>query len=358
MAEYKKKTKQERDEEYDKYVASLFIEGIKTQQAPWMKPWSPDMPKEYNPINDVYKGTNQLVLELYRTVILHSDDPRWLTFNQIRDINKKIKNEKKHLWVKKGAKGVPIRFYSPIYLDKDNNQLDPKDPNLSEKIAKKSSILKQYFVFNSKDIIRKIYNKNGEVKLDENGNEMYKQGLPPLEKKDNTIDFEPIITAENIIKNTNAKIYHDQKDRCFYTEYDDAIHMVKPQNFASTEDYYDTLLHELTHWTGETNRLNREEIQKYQESDQWRAREELIAEIGSYMLAREANINFKPTENNLAYVNSWVQFLSEKPSEINNACKKATEASKYILSFSNTNKNQPKEDIKENEIKETKGKRR
>ena len=367
---YKKMTKEEKDAKYEEFIAELFIKGIKTRQAPWMKPWQPGEPEDFNPItnkNKPYQGSNQMVLELYRTIILHSEDPRWLTFNQIKKMNIG-KEEKDQIQLKAGSKGVPIRFYTEkTYGNKQKNNEENDEEEITEidvlDRKKTYSVLKQYYVFNAKDIIRKIYDENGNVKLDENGKEMYVPALPPLEKKEK-INFESNITADELIKNTNVKIYHDQKDRCFYTQTDDSIHMVKPENFKSTQDYYDTLLHELTHWTGGEKRLNREEIIKYGTSKEWRAKEELIAEIGGFMLAKEAKINFNPSENNLAYVDSWVNFLKDKPAEITNACKKANQSKNYILGFSNQNNNAPqamaikREIEQENTQEQPKGRRR
>ncbi len=48
---------------------------------------------------------------------------------------------------------------------------------------------------------------------------------------------------------------------------------------SSTENYYAVLLHELTHWTGGSKRLDREQVGKGSNESKY-AFEELIAEAG------------------------------------------------------------------------------
>ena len=76
--------------------------------------------------------------------------------------------------------------------------------------------------------------------------------------------------------------------------------------FEDTEGYYSTLFHELIHWTGYKNRLNRLVLKK--ESD--RAFEELVAEIGASFLCAEYGIT--PNINNTSsYVASWLKALKD-----------------------------------------------
>lgn len=95
--------------------------------------------------------------------------------------------------------------------------------------------------------------------------------------------------------------------------------------FEDTEGYYSTLLHELVHWTGHKNRLNRLEINK--ESD--RAFEELVAEIGASFLCAEFGIIPNIT-NTSSYVASWLKALHNDKNYIFKAVKSATTAVNYL----------------------------
>ena len=359
MATYRKLTKEEREEknkEYEKSVAELFINAIKENKAPWQKPWKAGSSMaDYNPVTKQknknakpYQGINALYLELVREIYFQSQDPRWMTFLQVKGLNKEGQKKEDFIHVKEGEKATPIKFYTPKYLDKDGKPV-PVDENGiydRDKVVRSVPVLQTHFVFHVSQIVKDKYDENGNLLLDENGKKQYIPAFEPIKIEEEKLNVKPLIEPDTLIKNTNVKIKHDQKDRCYYTEFDDAIHLVPKQQFKDTQNYYDTLLHELTHWTGVKKRLDREEFQKYSDSKEWRAKEELVAEIGGYMLAKECNINFEPTQNNISYVESWCNHIKEKPTAIFEACEKAKKASDYIQSFTREHK---KENIHEND---------
>lgn len=137
----------------------------------------------------------------------------------------------------------------------------------------------------------------------------------------------PIEKAENILAASGAAIKHDQSNRAFYRRMEDAIHLPPKENFDAPDKYYATALHELGHWTGEEKRLNREfgpfGSEKY-------AREELRAEIASWMLGQEIGIGHDPGQH-AAYVQSWIQALKEDPYEIVRACRDAEKIKEYVF---------------------------
>ena len=67
---------------------------------------------------------------------------------------------------------------------------------------------------------------------------------------------------------------------------------------------------------------------------------------------------FKPTDNNLSYVESWCSSLKEKPASIFEACQKAKKASDYIQDFTRNNtKEKVNESTTENVEIQIKGKK-
>ena len=344
MAYKKKYTAEDRakkEQQYERTVADLFIKGMEENKLPWQKPWSPTrnvldhnyftMEKNGTQTNN-YNGINSILCELVRTVNYNSDDPRWCTMAQIIKHNEGIEDPSKKLWVKKGSTGTPIKYYTKKYFDSDGKEIETKDGETPKNPAYTKSILQTYNLFHASQIVTYKHNEKGERLKDKDGNFISEPAFiyePPKELQN--LDFSKEV--DTIIKNTGAVIVHDTADLCAYIPTQDKIHMVKPEKFKKPEEYYDTLLHELTHWTGHPDRLNREEARRYRESDEWRAKEELIAEIGGYLLARECNIAFTPSSNNLAYVNSWIKVLQDNPKEIFEATKKAEKATKYVVEF-------------------------
>ena len=70
-----------------------------------------------------------------------------------------------------------------------------------------------------------------------------------------------------------------------------------------------------------------------------RAKEELVAEIGCYLLCRDAELYYEPNDNNKAYVQSWCSIIDKKNDAIEEACKKAQKASSYIMDFTRKKNN-------------------
>ncbi len=367
-----KEERQKKRDDYEKQVADMFIKGIQEGTAPWRKPWIPGVNKrDYNLFQmadkngkqtNHYRGINGLICEISRSFYLGSDDPRWCTVNELMEHNAKIKDEKEHLWVKKGEKGTTISFFERRFYDKDGHPIkyDENNPTYAGvEIAYSKPILRNWVIFNASQIGKYTYDENDNRVKDKDGNPVYRLGFEPIkvEKEEKNV-IETLIEPETLIKNTGVKIDYDQIDQGYYTERDDHIHLVPKEKFNSQTDYYSTVLHELTHWTGVSWRLDREEFANYSKSKQWRAKEELVAEIGSYLLAKDCNIMFKPSDNNLAYVESWCSCLKEKPSSIFEACQKAKKASDYIQDFSRTNTNKNvREETEENVEIQIKGRK-
>ena len=94
------------------------------------------------------------------------------------------------------------------------------------------------------------------------------------------------------------------------------------------EDFYAVFFHELTHWTGSKERLNRD---KNYRKLQGRAYEELIAELGSAFICADVDILSEQSSlNHASYIQSWLQALKDDPKMIVSAASKASKAFAYI----------------------------
>ncbi len=107
----------------------------------------------------------------------------------------------------------------------------------------------------------------------------------------------------------------------------DDIHLPDRAAFKDQAGYYETVLHELGHATGHETRLNRFFGPFGSEGY---AREELRAEIASYMLARDLGISFDPS-NHAAYVDSWLAALREDKNEIFRAARDAETIKTWVM---------------------------
>ena len=153
------------------------------------------------------------------------------------------------------------------------------------------------------------------------------EGLPAYEPK--KIDFNPIEKAEEILNNSGAKIKHKAQDRAYYSPVTDTITLPLKEQFVSSEEYYRTALHELGHWTGHSSRNNRDMSGSF--GTESYAKEELVAEITSFLVGTQCGLGHEPDKNNIAYLKSWAKAIRDEPSFLFNAVKEADRAAKLIL---------------------------
>lgn len=285
-----KKSNLEKQADYHKQVAQEIIDMLEKGTAPWQKPWTAAM--SMIPHNGVskrrYHGMNALRL-MYLGANRGYADSRWMTFKQIQELGGKVR---------KGEKGTVVTYwkFTTKEKDEDGNEFERE---LNHPIPFRST------VFNAAQC----------------------DGLPALQIPEQK--WTAIERAENIINAVGVPIYHDQADSNFYSPRLDEIHLTPKSSFPDNEAYYSTALHEVGHSTGHESRLNRSIINKFGSEDY--AKEELRAEIASYMLCSELGIaNAAANEQHAAYVGSWIKALKEDPAEIFRAAKDADAICEFL----------------------------
>lgn len=104
------------------------------------------------------------------------------------------------------------------------------------------------------------------------------------------------------------KINYDQRDACFYRFTTDEIHMVEPTMFENIEKYYSAIFHEIIHSTRSEKRLGRsEKIKEGKKNENHEyAAEELVAEMGAYILCAELGLNYF-RDNSISYLKGWLK---------------------------------------------------
>ena len=285
-------------------VASTIIKKLEEGTAPWQLPWNNNTPSFFLPYNAItgnrYKGINILSL-----LSAERNDPRWLTFKQAAA---------KGYSIKKGEKATPIQYV------KTHDYFTPRDEHggimnqHGEKAIKElqkleTPIVTTAWVFNAEQV----------------------NGMEPLQTKTFIpSSWEDLQRVENLILQSKADISHTNENRAYYNSATDQIIMPYREQFDSADKYYATLLHELGHWTSHKDRLNRDIIHRF--ATDGYAREELRAEIASMLLGHELNIGHDPAQH-IAYVESWIQLLKDKPYEIHWAAADAEKIVNFILTF-------------------------
>ena len=140
--------------------------------------------------------------------------------------------------------------------------------------------------------------------------------------------------AERFINATNAKIELGGTRACYSPSSDkismpDRHRFVGTETSSPTEGWYSTLFHELTHWTGSSNRLARDFGKRF--GDNRYAMEELVAELGAAFLCAELGISPQPRQDHACYINNWLQVLKQDSKAIITAASQASKASDFLL---------------------------
>lgn len=375
---YSKEEKEKKQNDYDRKVADIFIKALSEGKAPWNKPWNPITDKmDYNmfTMNEKksfkeYQGYNQIITYLTRKIDFDSEDPRWMTMGELINYNKKKfgENKQDYYCIKQGEKATQINYYSPLYLDENNKKLDPSKMSKEEfknKLAKTSFILTSSFIFNVSQTAQYEYDENGKLKKDENGKLIYKPNSSiPYEFTKEEIEetqksFDNKKEIEKFIKELEITFKNDSPSKSFYDPMNDSIHLPPKETFKNPEEYYQTAFHEIIHWAGDKRRLDRTEAEQYSKDKKMRAKEELVAEIGGYMMCQKLKMKYEPSDNNKEYVKSWCSIIDEKPDAIKDACNKASKAVSYVIKLHDEKIHQEQNiNIVVTEKKESKGKGR
>ena len=268
-----------------KMITDKVIAGLKDNPEKWIKSWQVDRPSNFATKRN-YTGGNWLWLNMWTEDKDVGHSNMWMTYNQAKKLTGLDKP------IKKGMKSVPVFFFKPF---KAEDKVTGEDKNFR--------MMRVYRVFNHDAI----------------------EGLPPLDKEEPT-NFRKD-NVEKIVKETGAD-YKEGFDSACYIPSLDVIHMPAFGKFRTSEDYYATLLHELTHWTGADSRLNRK-LNKGKFGNEAYAFEELVAELGAAMLCNANGVDGRLQHTE--YIASWLKVLENDNNHILKAASLAQKAFDFIM---------------------------
>lgn len=242
----------------------------------------------------VYKGINTLILAVYA----HDrgyESTRWATFNQIRKAGGSVVN----------AKGMGVRL---MYWGRVNKCSEHKAPYKGKCCPAMTTFMfgKTFTVFN----------------------EEHWQGVKARDLTEGMVAPEPDETIDKFLAESGASIAHKAQDRAYYTPGTNNIVLPKREQFDTANGYYATALHELVHWTGNDNRLNRAQRNQFGTPDY--AREELCAEMGSAMLMAHFGREAEPSVEHATYLKGWLQAIKDDPTVIYKAAQAAQKAVAFL----------------------------
>ena len=288
-------------------VTDRIIAAVEDNTAPWQRPY--DGGPRSGPINAVtgkeYNGGNRMLL----ATVAPTGDPRWVTYKQA---------EEQGWQVKKGEHGIPIEVWKSY--EKDREHSSSESPKFGGKEVAASGketrrFAKYYTVFHASQI----------------------NGIPPYEMDPSqTHDFDMHAVGEKLFDQNekSAPVLFDSPGQAFYSPKNDDIHLPPRESFLDAGHLYATAAHEIAHSTMAEHRLNRDRLQQFQNgtaSDHsLRAKEELRAEMASYIISEKTGIPHHP-ENHESYVKGWVSILKNDKNEIYHAARDAERMADYVI---------------------------
>ena len=271
-------------------VTNRIVAALEQGTPPWVCPWRQGSALPNNlATGKAYRGVNVLILAV-EAMSRNFTDNRWLTFRQANALGARIRQ---------GETGTAIVFYR---MHEINDTTDGFEELSGE--VRKIPLLKTYVVFNADQL-----------------NELPDRFvLPPLQP------WQPLDVAEQLITQTDALICHGG-NQAFYRPSSDTIQLPPMSSFPCADDYYATALHELTHWTGHSTRLNRLSVQR-PGVDAY-AFEELVAEIGAAFLCAHCGLN--GVIEHASYIETWLNALRRDKRLIFLAAGAAQKAADWVM---------------------------
>lgn len=147
--------------------------------------------------------------------------------------------------------------------------------------------------------------------------------------------FEDSTEAEAFVVATGAILNHSQDGSkgAYYVPSADYINMPAKELFVSEEEYYSTLLHELSHWSGHESRLDRG-LNTGRFGDEAYAFEELVAELSSTFLCAYLGIHQGYQDNHAKYLKGWLTVLKSDTKALMTAASQAEKAYRHLRQYS------------------------
>ena len=300
-----KKAEDKIEEMYSKLSDAILASLDETDGDNWVRPWNLGalLPRNAK-TKQAYRGSNIFNLGITQTDSNYKH-PMWGTYKMWQELGGQVQ---------KGEKGTIIVHWSPI----EKEIIGPNGEVESRKYMRP----RLYNVFNIDQVT---------------GVDPEKYALPALSDEQRVQRMDSIIEelGATIRESTNMPTRNGGFGlRAYYSPIDDSISLPPFSTFSEPLGYYQTAMHELVHWTGHSNRLNRLNMNEFGNEDY--AYEELVAEFGSAFLMGILGMEAEPQQNHSAYIKGWKRKIKDDPDTVKNAISDAQKAVNYILNNSPT----------------------
>ena len=308
--------------------AEMMIEKIESIGKDWHKPWFTEgsLPWPRNLHGREYNGMNALML------LLHCEKqgytiPRFCTFDCVQRLNTPGKDGQglPRVSILRGEKSFPVMLTTFTCIHKETKEKIKYDEY--KKLSEKGQ--EQYNVFPRMQVFR-VFNV-AQTNLRETRPELWEKleqevARPKIEDGEH-LSFAPVDTMirDNL---WICPIRPKHQDSAYYSISKNEIVVPEKEQFKSGEAFYGTLFHEMTHSTGAEGVLDRIKPTAFGSAEY--AREELVAELGSALVAQRYGMAKHIKEDSCAYLKGWLNELKESPQFIKTTLLDVKRASSLI----------------------------
>jgi len=280
-----------KNQEVIERVTAEALRQLRSGRAPWHRPWTGGVAMPTSLASGkAYRGVNAILLA---AAGMQFEGPSlWLTYKQAEALGAQVR---------KGSKGTPVVFWKFLEVEKDGEK-------------QRIPLLKTFTVFHVSQV------DDLTIPAKYTGERTPVEVLPAVQAILDGYEGGPVVR------------HVDGEGRAYYTPNTDVVTLPAVDQFESPEGYAETLLHELTHSTGHSSRLARfgaEDGPAHFGSPIY-AKEELVAELGAWMLAAHAGVDLK-VEQAGTYIAGWLTALTDQPEMLVQAAGKAQHAVDRIL---------------------------
>ena len=293
-------------------LASAYTEALLKKLSDkqfWTKPWITVNTLPRNIRGTSYSGGNLFFLSLVGQLNGYGV-PVYLTFKQARD---------RGLSVLRGEKGFPVERYIIWYVNKEGQYLSEED------YCRLSAEQKENWSRRNKLSCYTVFNVE-QTNIRELEPELYEKmsGLCVRTTGKNCPYLDELVSAQR----WDCPIDERYSAEAYYSPGKNRIVIPERGQFRRLNDFYSTLLHEMSHSTISPTSMNRE--RKTPEGVNEYAHEELIAEMCAGLTCAALGLERLPSKDNTAYIQAWLGAIKQDNQYIFNCISEIKKISKYI----------------------------
>lgn len=281
-------------------ITARIEEALNNGTAPWVRPWrqlgigTGCVPININSAKQ-YRGINVWMLMLEAQEKGYSSN-LWGTYKQ-------FKARGGH--VRKDEKSTPIVFW------KFGKKIDT-DKETGEETHSTWAMARQYNVFN--------LDQTEDVKLPKK----FVVEVPETVEQ----SMERLTVVDDFAAAVGITIEEGGDTACYIPSHD-MVRIPAFDQFETPDKFAVTLLHELTHATGAKKRLDRLKHARFGSTEY--AKEELVAECGSAMMAAILGVDVDNIDHHASYLTSWLKALEGDRKFLVSAFSQAQKAVDWLM---------------------------